>query len=207
MFTLCQLQNNSPAYLISLKLWTPWVHKSELPSVQEGRCILYEQGCIWEGGKSHTCSYPPLPLSPHSPVTFLCFSIAKPAFLSRLAMHKISFCSPSHIKAPSRYADRSSRECRKLTNPPRLFLLKLAPQPVGSVSFHRTLTLTSLLKTLNLSRLCQQLANATGGWHLRSLLFWNRGRIRVQSLADFTFIFILRLLAHHPLPPTWHTTT
>lgn len=123
-----------------------------------------QQGCIWEGGKSHTCSHLPFPLN--SPVIFLHFFIAKPALLSRLAMHKISFCSPSHIKAPSRYADRSSRECRKLTNPPRLFLLKRAPQPVGSVSFHRAQTLTSLRNALSLSRLCQQLANTTGGWRL-----------------------------------------
>lgn len=121
-------------------------------------------------------------------------------------MHKISFCSPSHIKAPSRYADRSSREWRKLTNPPRLFLLKLAPQPVGSVSFHRTQTLTSLLKTLNLSRLCQQLANTTGGWRLRVLPFLLKQK-KYQGSLPSSFHTYLHLLARHPLPPKEDTIT
>jgi hypothetical protein len=92
-----------------------------------GRCVLDKGICIGAGSGVHAaCSNLFLPYN--SPVIFLCFLIAKPAFLSRLAMHEISFCSPSHIKAPSCYADRSPREGRKLTNPPRLFLLKLAPQ-------------------------------------------------------------------------------
>lgn len=102
---------------------------TEVNSLIKESIRLDKQGCIWGGGKSHTGAHSNLPLPHNSPVIFLGFLVAKPAFLSRLAMHKISFCSPSHIKAPSRYADRSSREQRKLTNPPRLFLLKLAPQP------------------------------------------------------------------------------
>lgn len=168
----------------------------------EERWILDKQGCTWESGKSHTCSNVPFPHN--SPVILLQFFIAKPAFLSRLAMHKISFCSPSHIKAPSRYADRSSREWRKLTNPPRLFLLKLAPQPVGSVSFHRTQTLTSLLKTPNLSRLCRQLANTTGGRHLYVVFSFEIEE--VSKFGHFLYLNIyLYLSAYHTLPPKEHT--
>lgn len=156
--------------------------------------MLDKQSCIWEGGKSHTCS--DLPLPHNSPVFILHLLVAKPAFLSRLAMHKIAFCSPSHIKAPSRYADRSSREWRKLTNPPRLFLLKLAPQPIGSVSFHRTQTLTSLWKTPHLSRLCQQPANTTRGWRLWDLPVLLKERKYQHSVPSSFHIYFYLPITH-----------
>lgn len=152
----------------------------KLNSVLEERWILDKQGCTWEGGKIHTCST--LPLPHNSPVIFLCLFIAKPASLSRLAMHKISFCSPSHIKAPSRYADKSSREWRKLTNPPRLFLLKLAPQPVGSVSSHRTQFWQVCWKLFTFPGCVNSLqTQQEGGSSEFCLFFWNRGGIRVWS--------------------------
>lgn len=147
------------------------------------------------------------PLPHNSPVISPHFFIAKPASFSWSAMHKISFCSPRHIKAPSRYADRSSREWRKLTSPLRLSLLKRAPQPVGSVSFHSTQTLTGLLKTLNLSGFINSLqTQQEGGGAFEFCLFlWNRGGIRVWTLGTFTFNFIPLLITQghlrsmHPL--------
>lgn len=92
IFILGQPQNDSPMFIIS---WGQMCTQGSKPIPWQDERPIWESGLNlrrWEEAPPHPCLFSSL--LHNLPVSFLGFLTEKPAFFSRLAMHKISVCLP-----------------------------------------------------------------------------------------------------------------